>query len=356
MKILNNKLNIIIYNCPIFGGKYLQFKKIMIITIIFISLLAITSVNASETSNGEIINSINKIEDFQLSSQTHNIKNNTQALSFNPTYNTEENDEYDTDFYDKAVLKPTKLITTFNSGKTFNVKVVSKYDKNFKLEDVKLKLRVYTKNSYKDYYAYTNYNGIAKFKVSNIAPGSHKVQIFSADDYTSAGKVTSTIKINKAPTKVSAPKITAKKGKSKIFKIIIKNKANNKAVKNVKISVKIGSKKYNLKTDSHGVATFNTKYLKSGPHKVVIKSKNSKYIINKKSAIVIKSVKKASAKKKSASHSSGGGRYVASVNSNKFHYPSCSAAKRIKSYNKITFSTRSEAIYAGYFSCGICHP
>lgn len=48
--------------------------------------------------------------------------------------------------------------------------------------------------------------------------------------------------------------------------------------------------------------------------------------------------------------------FVASVNSDKFHEPSCSQAKRIKDENKITFSSREEALDAGYHSCSICNP
>ena len=48
--------------------------------------------------------------------------------------------------------------------------------------------------------------------------------------------------------------------------------------------------------------------------------------------------------------------YVASSQSNKFHYTSCRAAKRINQSNLITFSSRDEAINAGYSPCGICHP
>ena len=48
--------------------------------------------------------------------------------------------------------------------------------------------------------------------------------------------------------------------------------------------------------------------------------------------------------------------YVASAQSNKFHYSSCRAAKRINQSNLITFSSRDEAINAGYSPCGICHP
>lgn len=56
------------------------------------------------------------------------------------------------------------------------------------------------------------------------------------------------------------------------------------------------------------------------------------------------------------SHSDTSHTYVASVNSDKFHEPSCSQAKRIKDSNKVTFSSRYEAINSGYSPCSICNP
>lgn len=269
----------------------------------------------------------------------------------------EDNDDYDDyDYYEKAILKPTKLKTTYNSGKTFKVKVVSAYNKNFRIDDMKLKLRVYTKNSYKDYYAYTNYDGIAKFKVSKLKLGYHKVVVSSADSLTKASKVTSAVKILKAKTYVYAPKVKTKYKKSKKFKIEIEHRTTYNPVKKVKISVKVGNKKYTLKTNSKGVASFNTKYLSPGTYKVIIKSKDPKYKIYKKSKIIIKNVVRKKSSSRSTSSSSSGGYYVGSVNSDKFHYQSCSAAKRIKSYNKISFPSRSNAINSGYSPCGICHP
>ena len=88
------------------------------------------------------------------------------------------------------------------------------------------------------------------------------------------------------------------------------------------------------------------------------KKKSDKELKNKKKVNktekVKKPYKKTSRKKSISSHS--GGYYVASANSDKFHYPSCASAKRIKSYNKITFSSRSQAVNAGYSSCARCHP
>ncbi len=279
-------------------------------------------------------------------------------LSYNEgRYDVDDYDYDDVDYYDKAVLKPRKISTTYNSGKTFNVKVVSAYDKGYRLDDVRIKLRVYIKGSYKDYYTYTNYYGIAKFKISKLALGTYKVVVSSDDSYTRAKKVTSKFTIKKAKTKVYAPKITTKYKKSKKFKIEVKDKATRKAVKHVKLSVKIGSKKYTLKTNSKGVASFKTKNLGPGTYKVTIKSKNSNYKIKGKSKIIIKAAKKKHKKHHSSSStSSSGGYYVGSVNSNKFHYPSCGYANRIRSYNLITFSSRSQALSSGYSPCSRCNP
>lgn len=191
--------------------------------------------------------------------------------------------------YDFVFFHPKKLTTTYNSGKTFKVKVLSKFDEQPTLSGIKVKIKVATSNGYKTFYATSDKNGIAKFKVSKLPIGSHKVSITPVDTvYTSYDKATSTIKITKAKTLVSAPKVVSKHKKSKIFKIKVKNKATGKIVKNLKLKVKIGKKTYKLKTNSKGIAKFNVKRLGVGSYKVVIKSGSSKYSVSKNSKIKIK--------------------------------------------------------------------
>jgi len=50
------------------------------------------------------------------------------------------------------------------------------------------------------------------------------------------------------------------------------------------------------------------------------------------------------------------GPFVGSSKSDKYHFPSCSAAKKIKSANLVTFSSSADARAQGYVPCGICHP
>ncbi|MBR3971905.1 MAG: hypothetical protein IKJ83_03345 [Ruminococcus sp.] len=49
--------------------------------------------------------------------------------------------------------------------------------------------------------------------------------------------------------------------------------------------------------------------------------------------------------------------YVLNTNTCKFHYPSCSSVKSIKSYNREDYyGTRDSIINRGYEPCGRCHP
>jgi len=46
------------------------------------------------------------------------------------------------------------------------------------------------------------------------------------------------------------------------------------------------------------------------------------------------------------------GSFVGSANSNKYHWPDCSFAKRISEENQIWFSSEQEAQNTGYIRCG----
>ena len=48
--------------------------------------------------------------------------------------------------------------------------------------------------------------------------------------------------------------------------------------------------------------------------------------------------------------------YVGNANSKKFHYSDCSAAQKIKASNRVEFSSREEAVRAGYVPCKKCSP
>ncbi|MEW6613986.1 MAG: Ada metal-binding domain-containing protein [Thermodesulfobacteriota bacterium] len=49
-------------------------------------------------------------------------------------------------------------------------------------------------------------------------------------------------------------------------------------------------------------------------------------------------------------------KYVGSAKSNKYHFPSCRWALKIKSENLVTFKSAKEALTAGYIPCKVCKP
>lgn len=52
----------------------------------------------------------------------------------------------------------------------------------------------------------------------------------------------------------------------------------------------------------------------------------------------------------------GEGQFVGSVNSNVYHYPSCTYAQNIKPANQIWFSDAADAVSHGYRPCTVCNP
>ena len=179
-------------------------------------------------------------------------------------------------------LVASKLTKAYDPNGYYTVKVLnSKTKKGIGYIEVTITV------SGKKITATTDKNGNTKFSLSKFALGLNKLQIKVSDSNVNSAKTTSTLKLNKAKTIITAPKLTAKYKKSAYFKVTVKT-ASKKLVKNTKVKVKIGSKTYNVKTNSKGVAQVNTKSLKIGTHKVSISSGDSRLTMNKKSTIVIK--------------------------------------------------------------------
>ncbi len=185
-------------------------------------------------------------------------------------------------------INAASIRTAYGNNGNLKIKLTSNKI-NSTLAGFKLTIKVYTGKKYKTYHVTTKSNGIATLKTpKTLSAGKHEVKITTMDLITKKTKII----VNKAKTTVKAPKVTNKFKKSKYFSATVKNKATKKAVSNVKVKIKVYTgKKYitkTIKTNSKGIAKFNTKSLKIGSHKVVISSGNSNYQISAKSLITIK--------------------------------------------------------------------
>lgn len=174
-------------------------------------------------------------------------------------------------------IKAAKLSTTYGSGKTLNIKVTN-YFTNNPVKGLKLALNVYTGKKYKTFHVTTDSKGIAKYNPSSLNIGTHKVTVKTADKYTDdLGAKTTSIKLAKAKLSISAPEITADQNTSKTLKITVKNKETQKAMKNVKVTVKVYTgknfKTYSLKTNANGQVTVSSESLAVSKHNVAISVK-----------------------------------------------------------------------------------
>lgn len=179
----------------------------------------------------------------------------------------------------QAKLTPTKLSTSYSSGKYFQTKVINTKTKKA-MSGVKLKLKIFTGKKFKTVSANTNSKGIAKYSASKLSIGTHKVIVENGDTkYVSASSKTSSIKIVKATLKIYAPTVNNRYNMAGTFKVTVKNKESGAAMKNVKVLVNVytgfQSKNYNLKTNANGQVSISTKSLSNANHKVIVSVKAS---------------------------------------------------------------------------------
>ena len=178
-------------------------------------------------------------------------------------------------------IETSKLTTVYNSGDKLVIGFINTITGEG--DEVNYIIRVYTGKKYQDYQEWSSSKGIAKFPASKLSVGTHNVEI-TTDYPCNSKKATTTVTVKKADTIVKAPKTTNKK----YFKVSVKHKTTKKPVKSTWINLKIDKKTFKVKTNSKGIAKFNTKKLSAGKHKVTITSGNSNYKMSGKSTITIK--------------------------------------------------------------------
>ncbi|WP_458454138.1 beta strand repeat-containing protein [Methanobrevibacter sp.] len=145
----------------------------------------------------------------------------------------------------------------------------------------------------KKYTGVTNAKGIATIKVpAKLVPKTYKATVSYDGNATCIGdSATINFKVTKAKAKIVAKKKTFKaKKKTKKYTITLKDN-KGKAIKKVKVTIKIGKKTFKAKTNKKGKATFKIKKLtKKGTYKAKITFKGNKYFkkVTKKVKIKVK--------------------------------------------------------------------
>ena len=183
----------------------------------------------------------------------------------------------------KASSSVTVLLTTVKSGYNFKLTLVDMKGNGLANKKVSItfngKTKTYTTNSL----------GVISYKLSATKTGSYKLTMkFAGDNNYVASSATSTIKLTKQATKLTAAKKTFKvKTKIKKYTVTLKD-SKNKVIKKVKVTLKVKGKTYKATTNSKGKATFKiTKLTKAGSYKSTVKfAGNAYYKASSKSVVI----------------------------------------------------------------------
>ena len=281
-------------------------KNLFILLIFFVMFLSIASISASDDNNTKFVNVDNNSAELIDNNDNNSVlvdneKNNSTIVENNDTKSvlSNSNNTSKLEANDKSILNEDSYSIEYDTIKkaytkyqtTYNVKVYTNVYYNGilyqePLQGFYIKINVYTGNKFSSYAMTTNSNGIASFKISSLDVGTHKVNIYDKKGL----KATSSITFTKTKYTVLTDCAMVSYKKSVNFEIKINDKYNY-PIKNFKFKIKVytGSKykSYTLKTNSKGIAKFNTKILNLGVHKVVIKSSEKNYYFSKQVKIYV---------------------------------------------------------------------
>ena len=282
----------------------MKFKRIILITLL-LTIFTISAVSAAdENATNEVISIENNnaaTDTIDLDEKsTEDATDNDEVLGLNEksnettlTNNNNEDNILSSDDVDELEDTDTRKITAksikaySNKKFTYTVKLT---DNNTPVSGETIELTIFDSNDNDVYYtAKTNSNGIATFKIGPQSKGKYMAYIETYDLFEE--KYITVIQNPKTKTTVKAPGVTAKYKQNKYFEVTVKN-YQGKPIKNLKLTLKVLNNHkytyYKIKTNSKGIAKFNTKKLKAGNNIVYIYNPDKKYDISKKSKISIK--------------------------------------------------------------------
>ena len=216
-------------------------------------------------------------QEGQVKVPTANLNSGTYIVSI-----TFKGDEAYADSEELSVIIVNKLKTELTSSSisaVYNINkdlvVTLKDERGKAIEGVKVNIVLNGVN----HVLTADKNGQVKLSTKGLAPNVYDaVILFNGNENYENSYNTSKITVKKAKVKLTAKnKLFKKSKKIKKFKVTLKNNIG-KAVKNVKISLKIKGKIYNAKTNKNGVATFKIKkFNKKGSFKSTVKFAGNKY-------------------------------------------------------------------------------
>ena len=149
------------------------------------------------------------------------------------------------------------LVTATKSGSDYKIVLKDNSGNVLAKQNVVITFNGKTSN------AVTDANGAITYKLVAAKEGSYQLSLsFAGNDNYAASTATATVKVTKEATKLTAKKKTFKaKVKTKKYTVTLKD-SKGKAIKKVKVTLKVKGKTYKATTNAKGKVTFKIKNLK----------------------------------------------------------------------------------------------
>ena len=186
----------------------------------------------------------------------------------------------------KTALSGKSIATVYNVNK--NLVITLKDSKGNAISGANITVQLKDTKTYT-----TNKNGQITVPTKGLIPKTYtaKITFKGNTNYEKTSKNTVKVTVKKATPKITAKKKTFKRTvKTKKYNIALKTN-QNKAMKGVKVTLKVNKKTYSAKTNKKGIATFKiTKLTKTGKYTAVVKFAGNKYYNAKavKQKIIVK--------------------------------------------------------------------
>ena len=173
----------------------------------------------------------------------------------------------------KTALSGKSIATVYNVNK--NLVITLKDSKGNAISGANITVQLKDTKTYT-----TNKNGQITVPTKGLIPKTYtaKITFKGNTNYEKTSKNTVKVTVKKATPKITAKKKTFKRTvKTKKYSIALKTNLK-KAMKGVKVTLKVNKKTYSAKTNKKGIATFKiTKLTKTGKYTAVVKFAGNKY-------------------------------------------------------------------------------
>lgn len=232
----------------------LRFKKIMILTIILVTLLAVSTVSAAENVTTDVVGGDNSTEVLDLSDE--DVEQGYDSQNFQPRIIPEGYG------YRQNIPQQINYSTEYEDYYGYYISIVDEYGYN--IPDLEVRLVDANTNEEEMIFAYQEDEDLYWCCVSVMGVGNHSCKIIVDDYYYNIKPIYFNLEIVKSDVKLIIKETYVVKGDYAIIKAKVTDMEGYFICEDGKVKFTVNSKDYYRSIDDEGIATLKIKMNKQG--------------------------------------------------------------------------------------------